>query len=603
MKYPPLLLFLVLFILSCKPQLPKALSQAASVIESHPDSALHLIRQAQKECKSYSASQRMHLLLLYAEAMNKAMLPMDTLRFDEIYHYYMSHGSANEKMKACYLMGSIFRDRHDAPQALQYYQQATTEARTSDTDCNYKELSRIYGQMAEIYQQQRYPQNVIRAARRGMTYALRADDSLTYIDLMAQIGGAYRQLENMDSAYHYFDSCYQAYKASGYRKEAAAIQICKVDYHLQNRQYAQAKTGIDEYMQHSKLIDERGNPIAPPFALIYYYLGEYYQAVTQLDSAQICYYKVLAHPTLIQNVENGASGLMKLYAQLHQPDSTAKYAHIYAATNDSANRIHSAQEIIRMERLYDYTAAQQQVITKSDKIAALWKVLFLTVIVCLTFLGSLVWLTRMIRRRTRIHQQAMQAQQAKYERTVAEIEETAATLQIDYLRILQNCRQAEAELLRLREQTNVDRQQQEALVQVKEKEISELRKSLTTYEAHFNVAEWSQKSPLASHTFIAMLHQLAQEGRAVNTQDINDLTQVIKNCLPDFYTKIEAFADCLTSQELFVLFLTRLDFSPFEITNLLGLSKQRISNIRRDLNLKLFGEKGTRSLNSHVFKL
>ena len=75
----------------------KCIVAADSLMENDPDSAYKLLRREYGKAKDLSRGNRMRYLLTYAEAMNKAYIPMDTVKFmDDVLDYYYSHGDANE---------------------------------------------------------------------------------------------------------------------------------------------------------------------------------------------------------------------------------------------------------------------------------------------------------------------------------------------------------------------------------------------------------------------------------------------------------------------------------------------------------------------------
>ena len=76
------------------PKGKEVLAEAERLMRTSPDSALLVLEQAKKEATTYSRRNRMHYLLLQAEAMNKAYLPLDTLTsMHEVLDYYLSHGN------------------------------------------------------------------------------------------------------------------------------------------------------------------------------------------------------------------------------------------------------------------------------------------------------------------------------------------------------------------------------------------------------------------------------------------------------------------------------------------------------------------------------
>lgn len=75
----------------------------------------------------------METLLDRADSMNRAYIPMtdgiDSLLL-EATHYYDRHGTPNQQMRAHYLLGCAYRDKGEAPAALQSYQDAVDCADT-----------------------------------------------------------------------------------------------------------------------------------------------------------------------------------------------------------------------------------------------------------------------------------------------------------------------------------------------------------------------------------------------------------------------------------------------------------------------------------------
>ena len=59
----------------------------------------------------------------------------------------------------------------------------------------------------------------------------------------------------------------------------------------------------------------------------------------------------------------------------------------------------------------------------------------------------------------------------------------------------------------------------------------------------------------------------------------------------------------LTEQELLTAALIRLQFTQGELSALLGVSKQRTNNLKRNINRKLFKEEGASTLNNNIYKL
>ena len=373
------------------PKGKEVLAEAERLMRTSPDSALLVLEQAKKEATTYSRRNRMHYLLLQAEAMNKAYLPLDTLTsMHEVLDYYLSHGNRDERMRACYLMGSVWRDRGNSPLALQYFRDAIGEADTTATDCDYTQVSRIYAQIARLFDKQRYPQMELEQWKQAMRYALLAKDTLMYIQCQEYIGDAYFLLGKEDSVLYFTQQAYEAYLKYGRKDWAAATQIVIADYYLKHDSLANAKQALDEYRNGSGFFEGDGN-VSSGYEIFYYYIGEYYEKMARLDSAVFYYRKLLNYPADIMNAESGYKGLMSVYTRMHEVDSVAKYAQLFANANDTANLRNSANEISRTQALYDYSESQRIAVEKSEENQKLWMGLCVCFVV-LMFAGMWIYL-------------------------------------------------------------------------------------------------------------------------------------------------------------------------------------------------------------------
>jgi len=118
---------------------------------------LLLVMSCFAACGDSTKEKRMQKLLADAESLNSRYVAMDTVTYmDEVFDYYNSHGNKNEKMRANYMMGSVFRYRGDSPMALQYLLNAANMADTTDTSCDFGFASKIYAQMMVLLFEDNY---------------------------------------------------------------------------------------------------------------------------------------------------------------------------------------------------------------------------------------------------------------------------------------------------------------------------------------------------------------------------------------------------------------------------------------------------------------
>ena len=134
------------------------------------------------------------------DSLNSHDIPLDTITtMDAVVDYLDWWGTANERMTAHYLRGSVYRDQDNTPMALRCYRDAVSYADTAASDCDYRRLSRIYGQIADLFNRQRAPRLEIEAERKAVEYAWKAKDTLAAVIFYGSLCGPYHMLNDMDS--------------------------------------------------------------------------------------------------------------------------------------------------------------------------------------------------------------------------------------------------------------------------------------------------------------------------------------------------------------------------------------------------------------------
>ena len=128
-----ILLSVVLSLFGCSDRrATSVLNHADSLLSTCPDTVLVMLDSLRAERSSdMSRRQKMRLELLRADAQNKAFVNFTTDSvMREVTAYYDAHGTAQERMRAHYLLGCTYRDMGDAPRALECYHDAVSFADT-----------------------------------------------------------------------------------------------------------------------------------------------------------------------------------------------------------------------------------------------------------------------------------------------------------------------------------------------------------------------------------------------------------------------------------------------------------------------------------------
>ena len=124
------------------------LDWAEAVMEAHPDSALTLLDTLDRRRLRTREARARHALL-YSQALDKNYIELTT---DSIIRpaaqYYARHGSPNDRLKAQYYLGCIFRNASDWEQAIEHFVNAEKYV---DRATDWQAVGRLYSAKRAIY--------------------------------------------------------------------------------------------------------------------------------------------------------------------------------------------------------------------------------------------------------------------------------------------------------------------------------------------------------------------------------------------------------------------------------------------------------------------
>lgn len=522
-------------------------------------------------CQGSSIRQELHRV----DSLNQCDVLLDTITtMDAVVDYLDWWGTPNERMTAHYLQGCVFRDQNNTPMALRYYRDAVSYADTTASDCDYRCLSRIYGQIADLFHQQRAPRLEIEAEQKAVEYAWRAKDTLSAIVFYQFLGNPYHMLNMMDSCLYYNYEAIKLYKKYGSEKIAAGNLPIVFDIYLRKKEYQKAKTVMDEF-EREYINPQKENYYAynPGY---YFYLGTYYLGVNKLDSAEYYYRKLLANSRNNDHRESVYKGLKTLYEQLGIGDSISKYSDLYCQYNDSASFRHSADELTRTHALYNYEEHERIAARKTQE-ANRYKII---IAVSFVVFGMIAYYCYRYIRKQR---------QRKKEELIAANKEYVSLLE-QYKKLQDDMQLSQHDIDEFRKE--------------KERETLQLLQKLAHYQDAPELSKhWNAERAMLDSPLVSELHQLASQAKSASQVQLKELREFIQKELPAFFTKINSKEALLTPQEVYVCILIRLQFSQGELSALFDVSKQRINNIKRSINKKLFREDGAQTLNNNIFSL
>ena len=578
MKRIAYIVVILCMFLSCgtRREYKDALLLAESVMDEHPDSALQILDSLGQYESEFTRHFRMQYQLHRQNAVNKTSdkFTSDSL-CQVLVSYFDRHGTVNERVLAHYLLGRAYTDMGEAPMAISKYQDAISAADTTVANFNYRTLSNVYAQMADLYHYQFLLTNEIEARGKASHYAFRAHQPKWGIYNQVLSASAYILLNKKDSAEIILKSSLEQYRKHGYTQEA--LRYSKALMHLYTnppQRLTEAKALIDRFEAESELFDEHHE--LPPLQRQYYdYKGKYYEGINKLDSAEF-YYRKTRYPNMDYTAQDPMyKGLLSVFTKRHQADSIAKYARLYCMANDSSIALKDRETIAQMTATYNYNRLQKE--AHENEVKA-YKTLLGLIIAAAVAVLALVAAFLVWKRFRRKYQQEIMQLKTEYANASYEYEENLRELQL-----LESAHQEnESERKRLLDE-NVELQSRIRELQ-KEKAISR---------------NLSASALFAEEPIVKRFHEIAVQPLAnVKEEEWVELTDTFANSYPDLFLDLCQY--CNTPQSIRVCMLTVMGLGNNEQANLLGTTSSRISNVKLALNKALFNESSSRTLNKNL---
>ena len=477
--------------------------------------------------------------------------------------FFDDHGTPNDRLLAHYLLGRAYYEHGEAPMALECYHDAVECADTTSADCNYAQLARVYGQMAEIFYHQGLYRQQLELDKQSVKYAWLGRDTLLALRNYEQESYAYKEIGLSDSSIAIIEDVSKQYSEHGYYSHAAIALGGILRELLAKGEYKKARYYIEIYESNSGLFDANGN-IDAGREIYYYYKGLLYLKESQLDSAEYWFRKVLNDGMDYYSKNSGAYGLAKLYLQRHMNDSAIKYyAHSYAM-NDSAYRDMATNTIARMQAMFDYS--HQQLIAqfqtqRADRITyLLWFGIAILIILSL-FAYDIIKKIEYKRKDaiSKYKNSLMLIEQAQYDiaklkcmdaNNISLIAEKERIIEVLQIEIRKNQQKSDS--------VNCDR----------------LEKKLKESEEYKLFLRYSNKALKPSDEEWQRLHIMMFE------------------LFPNFHELLIAKKHLLNKNEFNACFLIRMHFKPADLMNMLGISSAYSNKIRKNLLYKLFDREG-----------
>jgi len=507
-------------------------------------------------CTTEADRNRMRAELDSINQRNRNDQPFTVADVEPYVDFFDDHGTPNDRLLAHYLLGRAYHDHGEAPMALQCYQDAIDCADTLSVGCDYPQLARVYAQMAQIFYEQGLYKEQLHHTKQSSKFAWMGKDTLAALMSYAQSGQAYRNLKMHDSLILVCEHVAKLYKRCGYPEYAARTLGYTLSTLISNNELEKARQYMHTYESKSGYFDSLGN-IEVGREIYYKTKGLYFLHTNVLDSAEYFFRKELRDGKDFGNQNSAANGLALLYHKTHKPDSIAKYAICAYTMLDSVYAQRSTKEVERLQALYNYTRHQEIARREQERASAEKSKRQLSMAILFGFMIIAILIIRKmyIDRKKR---------------------------QIQYIQNLEQLEQTQSELLQLRSHA----EEYNELIAIKE----------SIYEEQNVILQEQRKKKLLDHAEIdkRILESdicnriLKNTYKKLTVEELRECRKFVLENLPEFNNLLLSKQYKINNNDFNVCVLFRLGIKSKEVSNMLGLSQGRISQICTKLLLGIF---------------
>ncbi len=540
---------------------PHFMKVAESYMNTQPEEALKILQDQKDSLQRLSEEARIYydLLTLQAEDCQYIIHTDDSL-VRRIVQFYESHGNPTSKTLAYYLMGKVYRDMNDAPQALKAFQQAL--------DVESENLSlrvNIYQEMYPLFANQGLYDDAIQIQKKAIDIHLLQDNRNDIVSIQRNIARMFEQKAEKDSAIHYYQkACVSALNIS----DSATYYNILAD--LTGLRYETGETS--DAIHTLKRIEQRKDILDK--SDIHFLFAQIYKDNGQWDS--VYHYSLMVVQS--GNIEKAYYSYIDLYALEKQKKNYRQAMEYMEKALDSKNlmqTISQRESFAQINSLYNY-----QHISDENADLRLNKEKQKNVILILTLLTVGILFAGF----------AFVAYQRKRSRQILERERKLKQLSEErYAKSQMAIQDNERKLEELTRQLAVVKAENDT--QMYGPLETEMKK-LQLKNEEIRLSQHVQKQRI-KHFMDSSLYKLIQQAALDDTILIKDeswekMQEAIDFMYPTFNTHLDDLFPSMNSNAKKLCWLTKIGISPTGIAHILKRSKQAITNTRTKLNKTIF---------------
>ena len=582
---------------------PLFMEQAQSCVETAPDSALHYLSLLKDSirCEPEETQMYYHLLTIKAEDKLYTRHISDSL-INLIVKFYNKYGDKNKQMEAYYYQGSVYRDLHDAPSALDAFHEVISRSKElspADKKQSADLMARTYNQMGTLFAYQGLYDEALQANRESVNCYLAQGkkDKISYA--LRDIARMYDAKHQKDSALHYYQKAYRtALSARSPHKAYRILGELGSFYYYSLVKADSAKRMLITALKHQ-----------PDMANALLVLGDVYRSENRWDSA--CYY---LHQAIeygdIYKQHSAYRHLSSIEIQKHNYPQTTTYLRQAQLLADSIKKITRTEAVAKINSLYNYQHIQKEnytlLLENEKKNTFLWILGCISVVIMGVAISVYFHYKKKVQNtRLQMHKlsklkEEQEAMSMKaHEENICKIKE----LEQKQIETEPRVKELEQKLVeqegKITEKETLLKAQKEELEQAKalqnlllaqKEELEAKNKEIIACLKKQKVLQDSLRQTSIYHFF----HQACTKADSKITEEKwSELQKEVDTAYPNFSKHLYELFPKLSVIELQICYLMKISIPPTHIAIFTNRTKAAISNARTRLAKRLLGEQNS----------
>ena len=538
---------------------PHVLTTADSLASANPDSAQALLASLAEGMKQEPQAVQMYYRLLCIKAKDKAYITHTSdSAILPVVEYYEREGDKKHLPEAYYYAGRVYRDLGDAPQATEYFYKA---GEAIEKWMDYNLAGRIHTQIGTLYLYQGIYDKALPEFHLSYHYNTINKDSNGIVYNFRDIGRTYTTLEKPDSAILYYK---KAIELAEKIKNKRLGQITNGElsaYYTQLGAYEEAYKSMNIAFQNKAIKNK---------ATIHSTAARYYFQTNRVDSAMYYYNLLLNNNNGYSYKAEGYKGLSCIAQSRHEYKESLDLLRKYLIYNDSAEKVIQNENVRKINALYNYQLKEKennQLKLENEKNKR-YNVYLIVGIIALSTILTFYYLYYQQRKETmqRRLKIAEQLREEAYRRSREFMEENNRQIQA-----------LESDIERLKHQLHDSDQQKMEL----EQKISIIESTNRQVELEQGKRRIEEGLFFRSDIY-GLFRQKIEAGKTPGQAEWEQLARQLDASFDHFTQKLLQLG-LLKEKELHTCMLIKAQFKNKEMAQLLCLSPEGISSIRRRL--------------------